>query len=254
MQTTLALFRIVIWIVDPKFDDYNEFYVYPLQQTHRMSPQDIVVTLFSSNNNSEMCMPVALFKRLQPPGINILSLLEGAYSRASDDQSPQATYDALRNDCNAIWDFPEPAFSRWLSLRSGNLLAAQNPTNRYGARFVSIKGTKPWVGGEVWLLPTLQMNHYWFRVASPRSLILGQGLYFHRSYSSSEFFQPILQDQLDLIPLGIRNDPDVKLQVLLEELQKAIANMDRSISASASMHSPPNSSQAGSVQNITAAP
>jgi len=189
VQTGLALLRVIIWIWDPKFDNYDDFRVRDIpvyNQTH-FQGQELAALLFSMSDeyakHYDLDMPVSLFERLKEQSIYFF--LKQAQEIVNGQDLPQNLRNGLFNGCTAVWDFPEPLLPKWLGYRSGSSTAIREPSGRYSGRFVNIGGSAPWVGGEVYLLPVVQIPKIGFRIAN-RTRNLDQGIWY---FTEDERFQ-----------------------------------------------------------------
>jgi hypothetical protein len=131
----------------------------------------------------DLDMPVSLFERLKEQSIYFF--LKQAQEIVNGQDLPQNLRNGLFNGCTTVWDFPEPLLPKWLGYRSGSSTAIREPSGRYSGRFVNIGGSAPWVGGEVYLLPVVQIPKIGFRIAN-RTRNLDQGIWY---FTEDERFQ-----------------------------------------------------------------
>jgi len=126
VQTGLALLRVIIWIWDTKFDNYDDFRgrdIPVYNQTH-FQGQELAALLFSMSDeyakHYDLDMPVSLLERLKEQSIYFF--LKQAQEIVNGQDLPQNLRNGLFNGCTAVWDFPEPLFPKWLGYRSGNFM------------------------------------------------------------------------------------------------------------------------------------
>lgn len=173
-QTALAFFRVVVWIWDPKFDDYtlpSGLRTDPLNLEH-FKGQDLAIMIFSKFHYTALEIwtfeilsphtlefPELLLGRLK--GMKIFNMLEQTMAIATrDDPYTTELKNCLLNECTAVWDFPPKLFSKWLAYQSKNIKRIQNPIFEYSCKIVNLGGSEPWVGGVIILLQVIAVGYH----------------------------------------------------------------------------------------------
>jgi hypothetical protein len=166
VQTALAFIRVVIWMLDPKFDDYiDDKDLSVSEMSLRFNGHDFAYVMFCTPLYSPMEqrwipkgahytleLPILLSQRLGQ--MDMLEMLEQAHTIASSNDVTELK-NSLVHECTAIWDFPPKVFSKWLAYKRADTDSVRNPPTWYSCKIVNLRGTQPWVGGDLVLLPVI---------------------------------------------------------------------------------------------------
>lgn len=149
---------MIIWIWSPVLNRHKTFLkTHPVQpdRSSRFSGPDLAIIYFSvasSLNKPKLTFPSLLLDRLEQ--MPTLSMLKQAKDIASSELSEPMRHKLL-NKCTAVWNFPIYVFGRWIADWSGNAQRVREPSSYYSYTLINIGGSKPWVDGEIILVPVL---------------------------------------------------------------------------------------------------
>jgi hypothetical protein len=153
-------------MLDPKFDDYiDDKDLSVSEMSLRFNGHDFAYVMFCTPLYSPMEqrwipkgahytleLPILLSQRLGQ--MDMLEMLEQAHTIASSNDVTELK-NSLVHECTAIWDFPPKVFSKWLAYKRADTDSVRNPPTWYSCKIVNLRGTQPWVGGDLVLLPVI---------------------------------------------------------------------------------------------------
>ncbi|KAF8460104.1 hypothetical protein BDZ91DRAFT_766515 [Kalaharituber pfeilii] len=205
IQIGLALLRLLIWIWDLSFDNFND----PDVKRYDLPHKCWAISYFSSlpeYPTQNITVPRLIISHLDYPG----RLLRNTYHIASAGSLTNQLRDDLLNSYKVVWKFPDYHFSRWIGYLSMNADIILYPSGKY----TCVVATKQHTSSEdsIIIVPLIGGPKN-YRVAYKQTTVGGIGYDDENNLFHAADMKPLDEDQ--------SND----VQLLIQGLEGAMKNL-----------------------------